>query len=186
MRLYLLLLIILCMFIYSKNKLIEPITNKNCCGGMSLERGDYKETFTEPPKKWRRCFKPYRWNSMPCTSRDSVDCCGGEGICRPTKFGGKCQSHDINDPVKFFIFDENGVKKPYTRDDELYDRRNYKADDEEQSEGEEEETTDSEDIFYIIVLIIVLLLGGAAVYNYYSKKKSVNVNLKPSNEFEYL
>ncbi len=186
MRLYLLLLIILCMFIYSKNKLIEPITNKNCCGGMSLERGDYKETFTEPPKKWRRCFKPYRWNSMPCTSRDSVDCCGGEGSCRPTKFGGKCQSNDINDPVKFFIYDENGVKKPYTRDDELYDRRNYKADDEEQSEGEEEETTDSEDIFYIIVLIIVLLLGGAAVYNYYSKKKSVNVNLKPSNEFEYL
>ena len=118
MKLYFLIAIIF-IFLYTHGNLIEPII-LSCCGGMNMNRGDYKEGDSEPPKKWKRCFKPNEWNSFPCTNKESSKCCGGKGKCRPTKYGGKCEKDDSNATEKYFIY-EGSDEIDYTRDDERKD-----------------------------------------------------------------
>jgi len=120
----LLLLTLLVVFILFNKKIIEPIIPDNCCGGMKLKR-DYKETDINPPKKYRRCFKPvfvngnvdgYQgWDTMPCTTNTDSACCGGEENtkCRSTKYGGICIKDDGDD----FIYETtDGSKVNYNKD----------------------------------------------------------------------
>ncbi len=93
-------------------KLIEGVTNTNCCGG--IEPGvHYRETDKNPPEYVRRCFKSSdEWNGFPCTSKDSSQCCpdsdGVNGECIATNNGGYCKKSDNSK----FMF-EDGVKRPY-------------------------------------------------------------------------
>ena len=129
MKLYFLIVVIF-IFIYTQRNLIEPIIG-SCCGGMNMHRGDYKETDTEPPKRWKRCFKPNEWDSFPCTNKESSKCCGGIGKCRPTKYGGKCEKDDSSAEEKFFIY-EGGIENDYSHEDERKDAKDYTAEEDEE------------------------------------------------------
>ncbi len=103
-------------------KLIEGVTDTNCCGG--IEAGvHYRETDKNPPEYVRRCFRSqlengglvYEWNGFPCTSKESAQCCpdsdgenGGNGECIATSNGGYCKKSD-NSKYMF----EDGTKRPY-------------------------------------------------------------------------
>lgn len=100
-------------------KLIEGVTDTNCCGG--IEAGvHYRETDKNPPEYVRRCFRSqlengglvYEWNGFPCTSKESAQCCpdsdGENGECIATSNGGYCKKSD-NSKYMF----EDGTKRPY-------------------------------------------------------------------------
>lgn len=82
----------------TKKKDVEGIRNMNCCGGIT-PGVHYRETDTKPPVFVRRCFKSneengetvYQWDGFPCTSKESSQCCGGEGECIPSTRGGYCR-----------------------------------------------------------------------------------------------
>jgi len=90
-----------------EDKLIEGVTNSNCCGG--VEAGvHYQETDQRPPEYIRRCFKSnrneennhveYEWDGFPCTGKEDAKCCpnseGDNGTCLPTTRGGICKYSD--------------------------------------------------------------------------------------------
>ena len=159
MKIFLLLLIIF--LLVNKKNLIEPtvVSNSLCCGGMRQSRGDFKETDTSPPKRWKRCFKTGEWDSFPCTQKGSQKCCGGEGLCRPTRYGGKCEknSTEINSSgSRFFIYVDD-EKIDYTPDIEKADRLNYK-DDEEDEESDIRRHDESVNMIYILCVFLLLIL----------------------------
>jgi len=82
-----LLIAILGLVLYKKNKIVEPIV-ASCCGGVKAH-----ENRSRAPKKIRRCLKNEEWY-MPCTNEGSPDCCSGEDRCIPSRHGGKCQRKD--------------------------------------------------------------------------------------------
>ena len=82
-----LLIAILGLVLYKKNKIVEPIV-ASCCGGVKAH-----ENRSRAPKKIRRCLKNEEWY-MPCTNQGSPDCCSGEDRCIPSRHGGKCQRKD--------------------------------------------------------------------------------------------
>ena len=82
-----LLIAVLGLVLYKKNKIIEPIV-ASCCGGVKAH-----ENRSRAPKKIRRCLKNEEWY-MPCTNKGSPDCCSGEDRCIPSSHGGKCQRKD--------------------------------------------------------------------------------------------
>lgn len=187
MKLYFLIVIIF-LFLYTQRKLLEPVI-LSCCGGMSMARGDYSETDINPPKKWKRCFKPNEWDSFPCTQKKSKKCCGGKGRCRPSKYGGKCEKNDTNADEKFFIYKEDGTEEDYTREMEESDAKNFTDDEtDEEDEGDEEPDHDPTDIFYIICFIFIFILFGILVYKFIMGKKKPKPNpllIKPKSAFEY-
>ena len=109
--------------------------------------GDFKETDTIPPPKWRRCFKPrlingkvdgYDWDTMTCTQKNSAKCCGGVGECIPSAYGGYCRAtkkftekdKDDKEIGKFksgegFIYDVvNGYRIKHNRDEHDVEKSN--------------------------------------------------------------
>jgi len=171
MKLYFLIAVIF-IFIYTQGNLIEPII-LSCCGGMNMNRGDYKETDTKPPKRWKRCFKPNEWESFPCTNKESSKCCGGIGKCRPTKYGGKCEKDDSSATEKYFIYDEDGNDPDYTRDAERQDANDYTAEEDEETHPDDESGDDDlTDIFYIICFIFIFVLLAILIYKFVISGKS--------------
>ena len=162
MKLYFLIVIIF-ISLYTQRNLIEPVI-LSCCGGMSMSKGDYKETDTKPPKRWKRCFKPNEWDSFPCTSSVSSKCCNGEGKCRPSKYGGKCEKNDRDEPEKFFILDEDGIIIDYTNELEEKDKKEYK--DDEDDEGEDDIDDDDSNVIFYICLSILFILAGFLVWKF--------------------
>ena len=164
MKLYFLIAIIF-IFLYTQGNLIEPII-LSCCGGMNMNRGDYKEGDTKPPKRWERCFKPNEWDSFPCTNKDSSKCCGGKGKCRPTKYGGKCEKDDSSAAEKYFIYNASGIYQDYTRDAKRKDSKRKDAEDYTSEEEEETNPDDLTDIFYTICFLFILVLLGILIYKF--------------------
>ena len=169
MKLFFLIAVIF-IFIYTQRNLIEPII-LSCCGGMNMHRGDYKETDTEPPKRWKRCFKPGEWDSFPCTNKESSKCCGGIGKCRPTKYGGKCEKYDSSAEEKFFIY-EGGIENDYSHEDERKDAKDYTPEEDEESHPDDESDIDLTDIFYIICFIFIFVLLAILIYKFVISGKS--------------
>ena len=177
------LIFIVIIFILNEKKLIEP-TILSCCGGMNLNRGDYKESDTKPPERWKRCFKKGEWDSFPCTSSESKKCCGGKGKCRPTRYGGKCELNDRSRGRKFFIYDEDGVEQDYGPDQERSDRENYEDKDEEGDRKNFERDDDLTNMFYIVCFVFMFILLGVLVYYFLSKsKKNKIVSPKYYNKY---
>ena len=173
MKLFFLVLIIF-IFIINQKKLYEPVILR-CCGDMNLNSGDYKETDTEPPKKWKRCFKPDTWDSMPCTSSESSKCCGGKGICRPTRYGGKCELKDRSSGRKFFIYDEDGKEKDYGPEEEKNDRDNY-TDDDKDDETRMKQQSDINNVFFIVCIILIFILLAVLIYFLMRNNSSKNTS----------
>ena len=168
------LIFIIIIFILNGNKnLYEPVI-LSCCGGMNLHRGDYKESDTKPPKRWKRCFKPNTWESMPCTSESSEKCCGGEGKCRPTRYGGKCELNDRSSGKKFFIYDEEGNKKDYGPEQENEDKENYEDDDEEGDRDKFKRDEDLSTMFYTVCFIFMFVLLAILAYFFISSNSNSN------------
>ena len=163
------LIAVIFIFIYTQRNLIEPII-LSCCGGMNMHRGDYKETDTEPPKRWKRCFKPNEWDSFPCTNKESSKCCGGKGKCRPTKYGGKCEKDDSSAAEKYFIYNASGIYQDYTRDAKRKDAKRKDAKDytseEEETNPDDDSDDDLTDIFYTICFLFILVLLGILIYKF--------------------
>jgi len=82
-----LLISVLGIVLYKKNKIVEPIV-ASCCGGVKAH-----ENNPRAPKKIRRCLKNEEWY-MPCTNKGSPDCCSGEDRCIPSRHGGMCHRKD--------------------------------------------------------------------------------------------
>lgn len=167
MKLLFLILIVITFILNENRKLVEPVI-LSCCGGMNMHQGDYKETDTNPPKKWKRCFKPNTWDPFPCTSDKSDKCCGGKGKCRPTRYGGKCELNDRSSGKKFFIYDENGVEKDYGPDEEKVDRDTYKDEDEEGDRESFKRQADLTSTFYVVCFIFMFVLLGLLIYFFFS------------------
>ena len=168
MKLYFLVAVIF-VFLYTQRNTIEPII-LSCCGGMVLNK-DFKETDTEPPKKWKRCFAPNTWNSFPCTDVDSSECCGGKGSCRPTRYGGKCERENQGNSSKYFIY-KDGIEYDYTNDEEQLDRTQSEEEDEEEEDDENNSPPDLSEIFYIICFIFMFILLLILIYKFmYSDSK---------------
>ena len=168
MKLYFLIVVIF-IFIYTQRNLIEPIIG-SCCGGMNMHRGDYKETDTEPPKRWKRSFKPNEWDSFPCTNKESSKCCGGKGKCRPTKYGGKCEKDDSNATEKYFIY-EGSDEIDYTRDDERKDATDHgETQADEETQGVASGDNGLKDIFNITCLIVIFVLLAFLSFKFYRSK----------------
>ena len=92
------LLIIVILFLFFNNqKIIEPINTPSICGGLRNSDINYRDP--NPPFKIRRCLKG-SW-SKPGTSKESPDCCDGIYTCKPTDYGGYCESRD----KKKYIYD---------------------------------------------------------------------------------
>ena len=188
MKLYFLIVVVF-IFLYTQRKLIEG-TILHCCGGMSMARGDYSETDTNPPKRWERCFKPNEWDSFPCTSKESSKCCGGKGKCRPSKYGGKCEKNDENADEKFFIYTEDGTEEDYTREQQETDAKNYTAEEDEHPDdiSLNHDDGDSMQVFYIICFIFIFILFAILIYKFImSTKKPIPVVTpqQPTSSFEY-
>ncbi len=98
-------------------KLIEGVTETNCCGG--IKPGvHYRETDRHPPEYVKRCFKSkggeYGWSGFPCTQKESEQCCPGDrsAKCIPSSLGGYCESSSKGDYI--YEYGED-TEKPYLK-----------------------------------------------------------------------
>jgi hypothetical protein len=182
MKLIFLIFIVIIFILNEKKNLIEP-TILSCCGGMNKNRGDYKETDTKPPKKWKRCFKKNEWDSFPCTTAESNKCCGGKGKCRPTRYGGKCELNDRSSGSKFFIYDEDGLEQDYGPEQEKNDRDTYEGEDEEGDTASFERHNDLSSMFYIVCFVFMFVLLGVLVYYFLSKNKTSKTKTSPTKYY---
>jgi len=151
-----LLIAILGLVLYKKNKIVEPIV-ASCCGGVKAH-----ENRSRAPKKIRRCLKNEEWY-MPCTNKGSPDCCSGEDRCIPSRHGGKCQRKDGSG---HYIYDGD-EQVEYNRsehDTEVYD------DDDDDDNDDNDDDDDNSDLnidkylkldylnYFIIVCICLFIL----------------------------
>lgn len=164
------LIFVVIIFILNEKKLIEPII-LSCCGGMNINKGDYKEGDKKPPERWKRCFKKNEWDSFPCTSSESQKCCGGKGKCRPTRYGGKCELYNRSGGKKFFIYDEDDNEKDYGPEQERQDRETYSDKDEQKDIDNFKRQDNLTDMFYIVCFVFMFVLLGVLVYYFLSKEK---------------
>jgi len=184
MKLLFLILIVIIFILNEKRTLVEPVI-LSCCGGMNMHQGDYKESDPDPPKKWKRCFKPNTWESMPCTSAESDKCCGGEGKCRPTRYGGKCELDDRSSGRKFFIYDDDGNKKDYGPDEENEDRETYQDEDEEGDRESFKRDEDLSTMFYTFCFIFMFVLLAVLAYFFISGNSNSNSVKSPVKQEKY-
>jgi hypothetical protein len=131
------ILIISILFLFLKpNILIETINQPLICG--NLRNSDINYSDPNPPFKIKRCLRG-SWDN-PGTLKTHPKCCEGTHECKPTKYGGYCQSN-IDSDEKFIYEDiiEDGdivgrKIKPYgerTRLSESAERR-FDVEDREQ------------------------------------------------------
>tara|TARA_B100002051_G_scaffold19327_1_gene15296 strand:+ start:3556 stop:4212 length:657 start_codon:yes stop_codon:yes gene_type:complete len=184
------LLIIVILFLFFNNqKIIEPINTPSICGGLRNSDINYRDP--NPPFKIRRCLKG-SW-SKPGTSKESPDCCDGIYTCKPTDYGGYCESRD----KKKYIYDMDELI-PYSERKREKESKKHLIDDEDRErilkevlgdiikENKEKHHTIHTDnilrylnyfVIFLFVLSIVLTLYyllAPSENDYYTEEKKIS------------
>lgn len=121
------LIISILYLLIKSNILIETINQPTICGNLRNSEINYSDP--NPPFRIKRCLRG-SWDN-PGTPKTNPKCCGGIHECKPTKYGGYCQSKTDHD-YKFIYEDDSQI--PYderTRLSETEERR-YDAEDREE------------------------------------------------------
>ena len=183
------LLIIVILFLFFNNQnIIEPINTPSICGGLRNSDINYRDP--NPPFKIRRCLKG-SW-SKPGTSKESPNCCDGIYTCKPTDYGGYCESND----KKKYIY-EDGELIPYDERKRSKESKQHLIDDEDRerilkgvlgdlikAKKKQQHTTHTDNILrylnYLVIFLFILSIVLTLYYllipsknDYYEKPKQI-------------